>query len=136
MNGEFDHEKVIKGLECCTHPGTCGCCPFDIKGDDETHTCLLNLINETYEMVKAQEPRVMTLNELDELRGRGRVVYYEDRNAIAKCQDVFYIATIDEYVYFKGETYVFPKRVDQYGKTWRCLTSRPTDEQGEVTEWN
>ena len=84
---------------------------------------------------KAQEPRVMTLEELDDLRGRGRAVYYEDRDAVAKCQDMFYLAAIGEYVYLKGETYVLPKRVDQYGKTWRCLTSRPTDEQRGGVEW-
>lgn len=85
---------------------------------------------------KAQQPRVMTLEELDDLRGRGRAVYYEDRDAVAKCQDMFYLAVIGEYVYLKGETYVLPKRVDQYGKTWRHWTSRPTDEQREATPWD
>ena len=26
-------------------------------------------------------------------------------------------------------------RSDEYGKTWRCWTSRPTDEQMEATPW-
>ena len=61
-----DREKVIKGLECCTaFDGKgfplCEECPYEDEG-----TCpeLDVLHKDALELLKAQEPRVMTLEEV------------------------------------------------------------------------
>lgn len=66
-----DREKVIKGLECCRIqqnevPPICEACPY---ADDAWGTCedMSGLLNDAYVMLKAQEPRVMTLEELSEI---------------------------------------------------------------------
>lgn len=85
--------------------------------------------------LQAYEPRVMTLEELDDLRGRGRAVWFDDRDRSTKCKDVFFVVVKDGIAYFKGETYSMQELEDGYGKTWRCWTSRPTDELREATPW-
>ena len=52
--------------------------------------------------LQAHEPRVMTLEELDDLRGRGRAVWFEDRDASAKGQDVFFVVANDLYADMRG----------------------------------
>lgn len=79
--------------------------------------------------------RVMMLEELDDLRGRGRAVWFEDRDAFAKCQDVFFIVASGIHAYFKGETYSMLKMVDGYGKSWRCWTSKPDEKVRAETAW-
>ena len=125
-----DREKVIKGLECCCSDCNRELCPYSKCGD-----CEGTLLYDAHALLKAQQPRVMTLEELDDLRGRGRAVWFEDRDAFAKCQDVFFVCASGIHAYFKGETYSMLKMVDGYEKSWRCWTSRPTDEQKGATPW-
>ena len=88
-------------------------------------------------VLRAQQPRVMTLSEMNEKRGRGEAVYYEDRDATCKSQDVFVVAPGKDLdvVWLKAETVNLVAKMSTMGKTWRCWTSRPTDEQRERTPW-
>lgn len=81
-------DEVIKALECCKDycDEETGC-PY--YGDGEAFECEEQMRKDAIALLKAQEPRVMALEELDDLRGRGRAVWFEDRDAFAKCQDVF-----------------------------------------------
>ena len=55
-----DRDKVIKGLECCLGSDSCAKCNFfEYKMD-----CSWHLKYEALELLKAQEPRVMTLEEI------------------------------------------------------------------------
>ena len=129
-----DREKAIKGLECCRN-GFCFACPYN-DGIDESTDCKQRWADDALALLKAQEPRVMTLEELDDLRGRGQAVYYQDRDATVKSQDAFFVAVKCGVAWFKGETYMFCKTTDGYDKVWRCWTSRPTDAQREATPWS
>lgn len=97
---------------------------------------IVGWVDDAFALLKAQQPRVMTLEELDDLRGRGQAVYYQDRDSTAKSQDAFFMVIDHRVAWFKGETYTFCKTADGYGKVWRCWTSRPTDEQREAEPWN
>lgn len=126
-----DREKVIEGLNDI-HAVACG------MGNDQ---CYLNsigikqlqtLINDATELLRAQEPRVMTLEEA----ANAECVFYDWRTRgvrPAKVTRVPYktgtyrvqrFGDIDEWVH-----------ADEYGEYWRCWTSRPTDEQREATPW-
>lgn len=126
-----DREKVIKGLVCCMF----GCdrvpCPYS-----ELEDCEGTLHCDALALLKEQQPKVMTLSELNDMRGRGKAVYYEDRDAVAKCQDMFFVSVVNEYAYLKGEVYVLPKKKDDYNMTWRCWTAKPTDEQRDAEAWS
>lgn len=100
-------------------------------------TCKL-LIRDALALMKAQRPRVMSLEEMNDMRGRGKAIYYEDRDASVKSQDVFFITSDKEFddVWLIAETYMFTAKMSAMGKTWRCWTSCPTDEQREAMKWD
>lgn len=119
--------------------------------------CLLqeyNALKEKYDgLMKAQEPRVMTLEEMQEAAKNGDAVYVEESSegSYAKC---FWGLVVDGIEPPKDGGYNYPGGVlfnvvdscsdmwdgDFYGlKTplgWRCWTSRPTDEQREAVKWD
>ena len=94
--------------------------------------------------LKAQEPRVMMLEEIKALPD---YVFLEDRDI----SHAFSIKTISRpalpqlvFVNISGEECVGFREPDgdislvtsRYGVEWRCWSSRPTDEQRKHTPWN
>lgn len=84
------------------------------------------------DLLKAQEPRVMTLKEIVsaecvwiEYATSGNVV-------IALPWD---IELTDDTYNFIGMPNCFVEFRSLYGKTWRCWTSRPTEVQREAAKW-
>lgn len=128
-----DIESVINGLECCHQINQTECfrCPY-ARGNG----CTYALMGDVLALLKAQEPRVMALSEMNDRRGRGEAVYYEDRDVTARCQHVFLIASVGEYAYIKCEVYTLAKRVDEYGITWRCWTAKPDEKTRVETPWD
>ena len=140
-----DREKVMKGLECCSQgakePYTptiryCAECPYP----ESEIPCTRALARDALELLKAQEPRVMTLEEVEDALD---TVVWVDRPLIDNTSDEY--ALIDAY---SRKTQIvelrypfcdkdYRERADYatYGKTWRCWTSRPTDEQREAVKW-
>lgn len=119
-------EKVIKGLESLeTRLVECG---------DKLDA---SVVQNALALLKAQQPRVMTLSEMNDKRGRGEAVYYEDRDATCKSQDVFVIAPDKDLdvVWLKAETYTLAAKMSTMGKTWRCWTRMPTRAQREAKPW-
>ena len=97
----------------------CGCVN-DFEKDGKPEWCPL----------KAQEPRVMGVDEVWEWVGKQRV----DREPI--CVEVkdnicAWIVS-DEYWDMQMDINLSS---DLYGKTWRCWTADPTDEQRGATPW-
>jgi hypothetical protein len=66
-----DVEKVIKGLECCTKKvciyidteKECPYCELCGEYEDAFENCTTALAKDAIALLKAQEPRVMTLEE-------------------------------------------------------------------------
>lgn len=87
--------------------------------------------------MKDNEPRVLTLNELRALYDTDHFVWVED-NGDDDCFDGY--AEVDIYKE-KVELFEFGNEVqwepdnDNYGKTWRCWSAKPTEEQKEATPW-
>lgn len=135
-------EQVIEGLNDI-HAVACG------MGNDQ---CYLNsigikqlqtLINDATELLRAQEPRVMTFTEVKEHYNLP-LVFVDDLDA----QEDYYQDIQPLYFDFpnptpwdvhwrnsdKVRTYL-DKWEDRYNKTWRCWTGKPTDEQREAVKW-
>ena len=102
-------EKVIKGLECCIVDNNEPCnCPYCGDGG-----CIGSLMRDALALLKAQGPRVMTLEEaLNSL-----VIEYRS----GKLQEV-------------GKL-VFTKGFEYYGNLWRVWDRIPTDQQRGETPW-
>ena len=131
-------EEIIKGLWCCNHAGNCLACPFDIKGgtdrDQKGSTCLQNLIAAAYDAMKAQEPRVMTLEEVKDFNWD--YCYLEEERLPGK----EYRAVCGDYaltcITWPSVTSMRIQHGDEsYGKEWRCWTSRPDNATREATPW-
>lgn len=118
--------SISSAIECLLHPQ---------DADDSDMAKAIDTAVRAMRSLIDHEPRVMALEELDNLRGRGRAVWFEDRDAFAKCQDVFFVVASGIHAYFKGETYSMLKMVDAYGRSWRCWTARPTEAQREAKPW-
>lgn len=97
---------------------------------------MLSGIQTALALLKAQEPRVMTLEELPEWDGaflvesrrKGDMVW-----ASWYAEYELYGETVTRMVDIDGAVNDRAKRM--YGSEWRAWTSRPTDEQREATPW-
>ena len=50
-----DREKVVKGLEVCTQPGSCRECPYWRVYDSTIEQCVKELMLDALELLKEQE---------------------------------------------------------------------------------
>ena len=121
-------EKVMKGLECCSIGLYCPDeeCPYEKDKEEKQENCIALLARDALEVLKALEPRVMTLDEVKtwvssdpDLRDP---IFYED--SILKRG--WWITHDNDCVYL-------PSVNAGYG---RCWTSRPTDEQRTAVKWD
>ncbi len=81
-------------------------------------------------LLKAQEPRVMTK---EEIIGWDGYIWFEYRGMRA-----MEALLIDHGMLREPGEVDFPTKDlawENYQKTWRCWTARPTDEQREAVKW-
>ena len=138
------YERAIKGLECCTkYPnefGDCmgGDCPYGPRIE-----CHKELLQDALALLKAQEPRVMTL---EEVRGSLKQPIWEE---VRSSHKNLYTGWVLAYDIQKGQGITGTRLgmaepsgrmawygLEDYGTKWRCWDKRPTDEQREDTPWN
>lgn len=128
-------------------PSCCDEC-FAIDAHGDYPYCLISRDQQGYTFntrenrmpscpLKDNEPRVLTLDELRALYDTVHFVWVED-NGDDNCFNGY--AEVDVYKE-KVELFEFGNEVqwepdnDNYGKTWRCWSARPTDEQREAVPW-
>ena len=144
----IDREKVIKGLEHCLADEwqTCTGCPYNsgYTYDDPHSGCQGSEepMRDALALLKAREPRVLTLEDVLKLRFND-VVYFE--MAISSVAIPAIVIDVIEHMP-DGEIGLLQLRhiqqptnnadLEYYGKTWRCWTSRPMKEEMEGTPWN
>lgn len=138
-----DREKVIRGLECHATKGFVACqdCPYypdeliyEDDDDMEGTICEEKLAADALALLKEQEARVMTENEAE--CDCPDCVYFETRTGWLECA-IKDEGESDRYfgVFVYGCNEWFMRSYEEYGKTWRCWTSRPTPEQMRETKW-
>ena len=143
----MDRAKVIKGLECCKE-GYCPACPYYYENDGGA--CSMH--DDAIALLKEQEPRVLSADEMTELGKTGGAVWVEEspEGSDPKC---FWGLVTEGVEPPKDRGYNYPGGVyfnvvdteldmwdgDFYGlKTplgWRAWTAKPTDKQREDTPW-
>ena len=130
-----DREKVIKGLECC---GFDHCDPKECPYYVEMNNCEGMLMRDALTLLKAQEPRVLTLEEVKQHNNQDGCVWFEQPtyNAVAAFvrKEDFEIEVISPYILGEPINHGYWSN-SNYGKTWRCWSSRPTDAEREATPW-
>ena len=132
----IDTEKVIKGLQGvfrCVSPvnHTCGDCPYQ----DNRVGCIRRVVNDAIALLKAQETRVLALDEIHS----SMTVWLEDVDKA----DVILAITESEFYALHGMVRCFitsdNRRIApskrEYGIRWRAWTSEPTDEMRKAVKW-
>ena len=137
----MDREKVIKGLECCVCGDTSACerCGYIDDGClDNPYIFKTAIMRDTLELLKAQEPRVMALEEVINHNNQDGCVWFEQPtyNAVAAFarQDEEYTEIISPYILGEPINHGYMSN-KFYGKAWRCWTARPSVEQMEAVKW-
>ena len=131
-------DKVLEALYNCIRTPKCLDCPWESceESDCEKVEIPRNLACDVYALLKAQQPRVMTLEEVK--ASKGDDMYLE---ISALTDEIPYItaATLDG-VGTKGVVFycshfdfvAYNRRL--YG--WRCWTSRPDEKTRSETPWD
>lgn len=136
-----DIEKVLKGLECCRN-GFCFACPYN-DGVDDNVDCKQKWADDAIAILKFQQPRVLTAGEIRSLSGCP--AWRETKNSRQKLyQGWVLLYEIQTGMGITGERFGITEpngrmswyRIDDYGKTWRCWSARPTDEQRKAVAWS
>lgn len=101
----------------------------------------MGLIEDALALLKAQEPRVMTAEDMWTLKFNDTVIIEQkippllipaivrDNIKYDHCLEVLQVVTASMDGGANAD-------YDYYGKTWRCWTSGPTDAQREKEPWN
>jgi hypothetical protein len=130
-------ERMIELLEIekeCVRRNACGECNrachiCDLLQDD---TELHEMYEEVIALLKAQEPRVI---DFDDVIG-GDECWLEAINGACGYADCYACTGTGEVQVFRcnfdNPQYI---KASDYLKTWRCWTSRPTDEQRKDVAW-
>ena len=102
---------------------------------------IIAYIEDGAKLLKAQEARVMTLDEVKGMK-RLTICAVEQRSKVIKNTfnaEYGGIVTLgnENFLDFGlyADTSRYRRKEAMYGKSWRCWTSRPTDEQRETTPW-
>lgn len=128
-----DRGKVVKGLECLAN-NISGCysdCPYY-----ESPSCFRTIAADALALLKAQEPRVMTLEEIKD----GESYWLSAGKEFVPRPVICIIHREDDarkpYITFAEQYGTFSWETEDYGKAWRCWTSRPTDDQRKAEKWD
>lgn len=136
-----DREKVIKALRAC-YPADVKWCQARVKGqcDYNVAYCRMALFKDAAELLEAQEPRVMTLEDLWVLKFNDAIILEQ------KIPSLLIPAIVRDNIKHDDALEVLQvvtastngtanADYEYYGKTWRCWTSRPTDAQRKEIPW-
>lgn len=101
---------------------------------------------EILDMLKEQEPRLLTLEEVLACSPRTEWLWFEEpactsvkaKGFAMVCAQISDIGDYFVSAAVPNEWYddVLEFYSVNYGKTWRCWSARPTDEQREAVKWN
>lgn len=134
-----DREKVLRALKqhLIVNDGEeCEYCPY---GDLYKIDCVRQLYQDAVELLKEQEPRILTWDELMALP------HGEETNAPVVSEVKYPINTWDEGTLCKWRGAEFIQEFVQdhslynresYGKVWRCWTALPSKKQRKAAKWD
>ena len=95
-----------------------------------------NLLQDALALLKAQKPRVMTLEEVTALP-YGYVLIETDKEGSLRWVDALLFCKNTnfsfDFITLEGRARLLGA---EYNKEWRCWTSRPTDEQRKAAKWD
>ena len=125
-------EKVIEALKRCYPFGTCEKeeCPYY-----HDMVCLETLHDDALSLLELQVPRTLTLDEI--YFDCPDYVYFETKTGWIECCTKDEGESSERFAYFVyGVNEWFEREYESYGKTWRCWTTNPSDDQRKAAKWD
>ena len=130
----MNRERVIKAMENCTAESKCKNCPWtECEYEHKTIEMPLGLTLDALELLKEQEPRMLTQEEAKSLQ-HDTVVWYEHKSQHDSIPRIIDRTSGYGIRFTDGAIRCFG--IDVYGKRWRLWSARPTDEQREAVPWD
>ena len=138
MNGMTYAQCILKGLECCgskehCHYGEDGCPFFFPENPDD---CTSRLARAALDLLREQEPRVMTLEEVIVLP-YGYVLIETDKEGSLRWVDALLFCKNTnfsfDFITLEGRARLLGA---EYNKEWRCWTNKPTETQRMGAAWD
>lgn len=144
MNDAEKRDKVIRGLEAHANPKTCKTCagedcPYYNEGCSNTKvSCSFILAADALTLLKKEEARVMA--EGDVLHSTGKPIWFESRGMYLSKKGFWILPfEVDPELHIRFVQSVTGGKITlsliDYGKMWRCWTSRPSPKQMRETKW-
>ena len=131
---------TISAFRCCTLiPPGCSNCPLTemCKWSLSKDRCKAEVKLSVNHWLTEQEPRVMTWEEAQSNVNEGPFIIMEVRDSTGTELD-FGVLVGDAYEMSEGSLLTvcdFGMLKDDYGKRFRCWTSRPDEKRREETPW-
>ena len=111
--------------------------------DHMEHELYADYVFDALKMLKDQEPRVLTIEEVLACKPRKEWLWFEENaygyieESVMICAKIYSFGdswiAVDVPSQTHDETIEFDN--ENYGKTWRCWSAKPTDEQREAVPW-
>ena len=119
-------EKVIRGLTVCSDDiYKCIDCPYYSEYTGNTD-CSNHLCADALALLKEREARVMTPYEV---RAEYEIVWLDHKDISCEVAILQRIACSMYEFSIMGTDEMLSLLESQYGKTWRCWTSRPSEDR-------
>lgn len=131
-----DRAMVMEALEVCSSSGL-WCPSADCPYSRHALMCKYVLMRDALDLLNAQTPRVLTLEEIRS--GTVEVVWLEDADKPNVIPGIWFRLSNeggDEAVDIHIRDGFVGARLAVYGKMWRAWTSRPTEEQRKAVPWD
>jgi hypothetical protein len=130
MTDTEKREKVIRGLESCLRLcdyNACRECPY---GDGTP----CKLLHDALALLREQEPRVMTFEEIKDNMGVPVWVEYADNEN----WNGYGVPTSDHkaYIMIYGANAYCANYAHTHNVAWRAWSARPTEEQRKAVKWD
>lgn len=130
-----DREKAIRGLEACACDSRlmqCENCPYHT----DKSRCVTTLMRDVLALLKEQEARVLTLEELQAIetpwnRNTPPYLFVEERSGTGSR----WIRWMSWGIIHDGVRSQGTMGVQNYGSKWRVWNLEPTSEQMRDTPW-
>ena len=141
-----DIEKVIKGLEHCVYwekTRDCTSCQYYPYRDGHDG-CANQMKKDAIVLLKEQEPKVLTLEEVEERMNTNddcdSIFYAEVRTLTRTSFGVFQLLFDNSEAYYiavlLGSSFPAWYRKERYGYSWRCWNLKPNSEQRKAVPWD
>ena len=120
--------------ECVSRDCDRDCARCDLVQDRNE---LLAAFDKAVAVLESTIPRVLSMEELLALDETDSTVYVERRTKTYYNETAFvkFEKVYGETICFHGQKSIFGQAVKDYGKKFRCWTSKPTEEQRRATPW-